>query len=117
MAYYGDNVPFAWVAMTAINTATINDSYGVSSVSRIQNGTHQINFSAGPNNSSYCCVGENGCQRDTWADGDDGNDQIQIVLNRSNSSYRIGGCDLDDGLQGDSKFIFSACYSTTKPAT
>ena len=112
MAYYGDNVPFAWVAMTAINTASINDSYGVSSVSRIQNGTHQINFSAGPSNSSYCCVGENGCQRDTWADGDDGNDQIQIVLNRSNSSYRIGGCDLDDGLQGDSKFIFSACYST-----
>ncbi len=117
MAYYGDNVPFAWVAMTAINTASINDSYGVSSVSRIQNGTHQINFSAGPGNSSYCCVGENGCQRDTWADGDDGNDQIQIVLNRSNSSYRIGGCDLDDGLQGDPKFIFSACYSTTKPAT
>ena len=117
MAYYGDNVPFAWVAMTAINTASIDDSYGVSSVSRIQNGTHQINFSAGPGNSSYCCVGENGCQRDTWADGDDGNDQIQIVLNRSNSSYRIGGCDLDDGLQGDPKFIFSACYSTTKPAT
>ena len=46
MAYYGDNVPFAWVAMTSINTASINDSYGVSSVSRIQNGTHQINFSA-----------------------------------------------------------------------
>tara|TARA_B100000214_G_C23880332_1_gene586932 strand:- start:512 stop:856 length:345 start_codon:yes stop_codon:yes gene_type:complete len=112
MAYYGDNSPFAWVSMNSHNTASIQQSFNISSVSRIQNGTHQINFTSGPGNSNYCPVGENGCTRDTWADGDDGNDQIQIVLNRNNTYYRIGGCDLDDGLQGDAKFIFSACYST-----
>ena len=36
MAYYGDNGPFAWVSMYGHGQATIDDSFGISSVSRME---------------------------------------------------------------------------------
>ena len=112
MAYYGDNGPFAWVAMYAHSAATINESFGVSSVSRVQNGTHQINFSSFNSNNNYCVVGENGNDRTTWADGDDDTDHAMIVLQRSTSSCRIGSFDMDDGSSDDPIRIYAAFYST-----
>ena len=113
MAYYGDNGPFAWVSMSAHNTASINDSFGVSSVSRIQSGTHQVNFSSFSSNNNYCVVGENGNNRTTWADGDDDTDHALIVLQRSSSSCRMGSFDMDDGLNDDPYQIYAAFYSTS----
>ena len=113
MAYYGDNGPFAWVSMSAHNTASINDSFGVSSVSRIQSGTHQVNFSSFNSNNNYCVVGENGNNRTTWADGDDDTDHALIVLQRSSSSCRMGSFDMDDGNTDDPYQIYAAFYSTS----
>ena len=112
MAYYGDNGPFAWVSMYAHSTATIDDSFGISSVSRVQNGTHQINFSNFSSNNNYCVVGENGNDRTTWADGDDDTDHAMIVLNRSSGNCRIGSFDMDDGSSDDPIRIYAAFYST-----
>ena len=112
MAYYGDNGPFAWVSMSAHNTASINDSFGVSSVSRIQSGTHQVNFSSFSSNNNYCIVGENGNDRTTWSDGDDDTDHAMIVLQRSSSSCRIGSFDMDDGSSDDPYRIYAAFFST-----
>ncbi len=112
MAVIGDNAPFAWVSMAAHGTASIHESYGVSSVSRVQQGTHQVNFSSYSSGSGYAVVGECGADRSTWADGDDDNDHALIVLNRSNSSCRLGQFDMDDGYQDDAKRIYAAFYST-----
>ena len=112
MAYYGDNGPFAWVAMYGHGTASIDDSFGISSVSRIQNGTHQVNFSSFNSNNNYCVVGENGNDRTTWADGDDDTDHALIVLQRSSSSCRMGSFDMDDGNTDDPYRIYAAFYST-----
>jgi len=113
MAVVGDNAPFAWVSMSAHGTASIHESYGVSSVSRITSGTHQVNFSSYSSGSGYAVVGECGGDRDTWVDGDDDNDHAMIVLNRSNSSCRLGAFDMDDGNNDDPKRIYAAFYSTS----
>ncbi len=112
MAFIGDNGCFAWVSVAAHGEANIQDSYGVSSVSRIQLGTHQVNFSSFNSNTNYAVVGECGALRNDWDDGDDDNDHGLIVLNRSSGSVRLGAFDFDDGNNDDPKRIFIACYST-----
>lgn len=112
MAIIGDNTCFAWVSMNAHGTASIQESYGVSSVSRAALGTHQINFSSYSSGNNYCVVGECGADRNDWDDGDDDNDHALIVLNRSSGSCRMGAFDMDDGNNDDPKRIYAAFYST-----
>ena len=112
MAVIGDNTCFAWVYMNAHGTASIQESYGVSSVSRAALGTHQINFSSYNSGNNYCVVGECGADRNDWDDGDDDNDHALIVLNRSSGSCRMGAFDMDDGNNDDPKRIYAAFYST-----
>jgi len=114
MAFIGDNGVSVWCALGASGGSTIEDSIGISSCSRVQSGTHQFNFSSSFGNNDYCVLAEAGCNRDTWADGDDANDQGCIVLKKYTSYVRLGGPDWDDGAAGDPHKYSMAILSTTR---
>ena len=114
MSFIGDNGMTIWCAINCAGGNSISDSHGVSSTARVQSGTYTINFSTAIGNNNYCVLAQSGADRDTWADGDDTNDQGCIVLKRYTGYTRLGGPDWDDGATGDPHKFYMGVFSTAR---
>tara|TARA_R100000458_G_C8244833_1_gene223021 strand:+ start:226 stop:618 length:393 start_codon:yes stop_codon:yes gene_type:complete len=100
-----------WVTFTGQSSASIQDSFGVSSVARRSNGNYTVNFSTSFSDTNYGVVATVKADRDSWADGDDSCDSSAICLNQATSYTYIGSGDFDDGAPDDVDRMTVVCYS------
>ena len=80
-----------WVEFSGAGSATLINSFGVSSVNRRSEGNYEVFFSSNFSNTNY----------DNYADINDDIDNIAIVCNKFVDKVYIGCGDLDDGLNDD----------------
>ena len=90
-----------WVEFSGQGSATEIVSFGVSSVARRSNGNYTINFSSNFSNTNYAVFASSGVNLDSFVNGNDGIDNIAIVLNKFVDKVYIGCGDLDDGAPDD----------------